>query len=177
MSGIIGAAGAKSGIIGEIGQEVKGCELWYLTSALETQSSYITANYAKLGESMGSLITDIGSGVFSFKKTGYYRIDFNAQSNYSNASDLIFARIYVTQDATNGAGGTYTSVARGDSNRYDGSGNVYSGNSVSYIFDVENISTHAVKFHLSGDASVTYFYNHSGSEMRTCWIFTRLGDT
>ena len=141
------------------------------------QSSYITANYAKLGESMGSLITDIGSGVFSFKKTGHYRLDFNAQSNYSDLSLFIFARIYVTQDWDGSTGGTYTSVAQGVSNRWDGSGSVYSGNSVSYIFDVENISTHAVKFHLSCDASVTYFYNHSGSEMRTCWIFTRLGDT
>ena len=150
-------------------------ELWRLQSALQGNRTPFTGwnvvntgNAGKIGSSMSE-----SSGVFTFPSTGIYLIMFVLQGYSDNSTQNLIGNIQTT---TNNS--SYTGVAYSQNGIYDFS-NSYASHSNgmnTHIFDVENTSTHKVRFTYGAGQGGEYCDGH-GSYTKTSATFVRLGDT
>ena len=112
------------------------------------------------------------SGVFTFPKTGIYRIDFKLGFYKSDHRRYIGA---VAELSTN-SGSSYADLARTYTGLYD----VDSNNSFGQTFttthvDVQNASTYRIRFKAFGDSPVTLY--GANDDIRTTVIFERIANT
>ena len=150
-------------------------EQWRLQSALQGNRTPLTGwnvvntgNAGKIGSSMSE-----SSGVFTFPSTGIYLIMFVLQGYSDNSTQNL---IGVIQTTTNNS--SYTGVTYSQNGIYDFS-NSYASHSNgmnTHIFDVENTSTHKVRFVYGAGQGGEYCDGH-GSYTKTSATFVRLGDT
>ena len=150
-------------------------EQWRLQSALQGNRTPLTGwnvvntgNAGKIGSSMSE-----SSGVFTFPSTGIYLIMFVLQGYSDNSTQNL---IGVIQTTTNNS--SYTGVTYSQNGIYDFS-NSYASHSNgmnTHIFDVENTSTHKVRFQYGAGQGGEYCDGH-GSYTKTSATFIRLGDT
>ena len=150
-------------------------EQWRLQSALQGNRTPLTGwnvvntgNAGKIGSSMSE-----SSGVFTFPSTGIYLIMFVLQGYSDNSTQNL---IGVIQTTTNNS--SYTGVTYSQNGIYDFS-NSYASHSNgmnTHIFDVENTSTHKVRFLYGAGQGGEYCDGH-GSYTKTSATFIRLGDT
>ena len=150
-------------------------EQWRLQGALQGNRTPLTGwnvvntgNAGKIGSSMSE-----SSGAFTFPSTGIYLIMFVLQGySDSHTQNLIG----VIQTTTNNS--SWTGVSYSQNGIYDFS-NSYASHSNgmnTHIFDVENTSTHKVRFQYGAGQGGEYC-DGNASYTKTSATFVRLGDT
>ena len=117
---------------------------------------------------IGSAMTE-SSGVFTFPETGVYRIAFKANHTNTSAAASNNAYIYVT---TNNSSYNDASISL----TRNPSANAYAFTYSEFNFDVEDTSTHKVKFGVYASGANSLVYGHS-ERQGTAAYFMRLGDT
>ena len=140
------------------------------TSYTASGINYITSNWERNDttfQKIGTGLTE-SSGVFSFPSTGKYLIIFFMSWTSSNASNFNGGYIRVTTDGSN-----YTRRADGfDDLQANGA---HGAVALNLVVDIENISTHKVKFEVEAQASNT-LRGDTGRNI-TGAIFIKLGET
>lgn len=126
---------------------------------------------ADSGGAIGSAMTE-ASGVFTFPATGIYYIRF--QMRYYNSTSTDRAVDGAIATTTNNS--TYTHASIGSSSIVVSGSTAVSSTSAVYIFDVQDTSTHKVRFE-SSTISASTIINGGTDRMRTGVQFIRLGDT
>ena len=144
---------------------------WRLnTSYTASGINYLTSNWERNDTTFEKIGTGLSesSGIFSFPSTGKYFILFQMSWTSSNPSNFVGGYIRVTTDNS-----TYTRRAENfDDLQANGANGAVN---VSLVVDIENISTHKVRFETEAQASNTLRAD-SGRNV-TGVIFIRLGDT
>ena len=150
-------------------------EQWRLQSALQGNRTPLTGwnvvntgNAGKIGSSMSE-----SSGAFTFPSTGIYLIMFVLQGYSDSSTQNLIGNIQTT---TNNS--SWTGVAYSQNGIYDYSNSYpsHSNGMNTHIFDVENTSTHKVRF-VYGAGQGGEYCDGSGSYTKTSATFVRLGDT
>ena len=147
------------------------CQVFRLTADLTvTGSNTIATGWEVpdnvLNSNFGNNVTE-SAGVFSFTKTGFYKIELNmhgAGGTDSSAHHNMY--IYTSNDG----GSTYEASARAITQEGGGGGNAYTV----AVVDITDLTNHKV---------TTEYYNTSGNiegdtnQTKTSITFTRLGNT
>jgi len=152
---------------------ITNAQQWRISANITGDANPIAANweeadtdgYNRLGDAMTQ-----SSGVFTFPATGYWLITFMF-THQAGGSDSKY-NTGVIQTATNGS--TFGSASESYNNLF--TGDAFAGNSINFVFDVTNTSTHKVRFSSSVEENGTVLQGDSGNN-RTSATFIRLGDT
>ena len=190
-SGEIGVAGAGSLNNGSVGQVLRsggnsaGCmwvdqgisdvDMWHLTSNFSGGADPISSNlsefsghnFVQLGSGMS-----VSSGVFTFPKTGVWLVEFNRETFLNGDDREVRSFIQCTDDNSGFTSRTENAnhISRSESQ------NTHNQTYTMFVFDVENTSTHKVRFKVTTNNSSTNTIGTANSA-RTWFKFTRLGDT
>ncbi len=162
-----------SGVTG-ITAGITMADQWRITSSFSYGNAvtYITTNWERADADnpgfIGSAMTE-SSGVFTFPETGVYRIAFKANHTNTSAAASNNAYIYVT---TNNSSYNDASISL----TRNPSANAYAFTYSEFNFDVEDTSTHKVKFGVYASGANSLVYGHS-ERQGTAAYFMRLGDT
>lgn len=145
---------------------------WRLTANLAGDAAPIASNLSRAAKLGGDVMTE-SSGIFTFPKTGIYKVEAVFQAAAAVATGSCTASIEVSTNADAGSP-TYTAVAQGLEN---GLPTVeYGSIMMSALVDVTATASVKVRFSVAqsndgnslvGNASINY----------THFTFTRIGDT
>ena len=189
-AGAIGIAGANYGTSGQFlksggsgaavswGDASGGIDVahqWRVTADASGNQTPITSwelvdTYS--GGGFGSAMSE-SSGIFTFPSTGFWLIRFQLHGASDNHSQNIVARIDVTTDNS-----SYQHASRAANGIYDFN-NSYPSHAavmVEHLMDVQNTSTHKVRFTFGAGQGGEYLKG-SGDYTYTGATFIRLGDT
>ena len=156
---------------------VKGITMadqWRITSSFSYGNAVTTidANWERADADnpgfVGSAMTE-SSGIFTFPETGIYLISFGASHANQSAAATNNSYIYVTTNNSSYNDATISISRNPVANAYN---TTYS----QFIFDVEDTSTHKVKFALYASGANSIVYGHTERHGATA-VFLRLGDT
>ena len=112
------------------------------------------------------------SGIFTFPKTGVYRVDF--RFGYYRSDDRRYVGALM-QLSTN-SGGSYFDIGRSYTHLYDvDSNNTFNTTYVNGHIDVQNASTYRMRFQVVSQAEVTVYA--ATDDVRTLVQFERLAST
>lgn len=159
------------------GSQITEADIWVLTSDTGTvsASAQLNANIARMtANGAGYIGTGMSwsSGVFTFPSTGIWSIQAHMKNQQSGtggtSNEYAFLDLQTTTD-----GSTYNSAASAQNSSLDG--NDWSSCSVTFIFDVQNVSTHKVTFYVGSQDGVIVQGN--ANVLETGFVFMRLGDT
>ena len=148
---------------------------WRLTTSLSVADAFLTANFEQtdtgIQGNLGSSMTE-SSGVFTFPSTGFYWVKANAQFKHNANTRQCFFAIYGTADNS-----SYVDLATQRSFITIGaSGNTHTSVVTDTLIDVTNVSTHKVKFYMSGIGGGETLQGNS-SVNATYFTFFKLGAT
>lgn len=148
---------------------------WRVNSEFTFSASgaYITANWERVDtDGFGQLGTGMteSSGVFSFPSTGIYLINFFGTGRRNSGNDRFgVIDLYTTTDNSSYAqAASFYVCAPSQFNRNTGS--------LSFIFDVTDVSTHKIKLY-QYEAWGTLIFQGSTNISYNALTITRLGDT
>ena len=112
------------------------------------------------------------SGIFTFPKTGVYRVDFRFGYYKSDHRRYVGALIQLSTNS----GGSFFDLGRNYTHLYDvSSSSTYNNASVYTHVDVQNASTYRIRFKAIADSSVTVY--GANDDVRTTVIFERIAST
>ena len=112
------------------------------------------------------------SGVFTFPKTGIYRVDFKFAYYATDHRRYIGA---VMELSTN-SGGSYADLSRSYTGLYDVDSNNSFGTTNVYTYvDVQNASTYRIRFKGFGNSDVNVY--GANDDIRTTVLFERIANT
>ena len=112
------------------------------------------------------------SGIFTFPKTGVYRVDFRYGYYRSDYRRYVGA---LMQLSTN-SGASYFDIGRSYTHLYDvDSNNTFNNSSVFCHIDVQNVSTYRMRFQVVAQAEVTVYA--ATDDTRTMATFNRIANT
>jgi len=144
---------------------------WRL-SANHTGSTVVSTNWERDDSSgfnyIGTGLTE-SSGIFSFPQTGIYLINFNALIIRQAGDSTAYTRIKITTDNS-----TYNEVSQIITGNADAS-TVYGSASISFMFNVTDITTHKFQFETSSFGTSVLVGNTTLNY--THFTTTRLGDS
>jgi hypothetical protein len=148
-------------------------DIWRITANLTGDQTPISSGWERADTDnqtyIGTGMTE-SSGIFTFPSTGKYLINFTGSVINNVINDVLIALIILSTTNNSSyanASLAYTSVDRA---------NAYNNATATLLFDVENTSTHKVKFHAENILSTTNLEGHT-SQNETYATFIRLGDT
>ena len=153
-------------------------DIWYLTANSASSADPISANLARASQGeMGNLGTgmSVSSGIWTFPSTGFYYIQFNAVFYSSNAGSG--GRGTITFETTSDNFSTETAVQKLRVFKDINGQNVTTSASTAIIMDVENTSTHKIKFKQTTTGTAILFGADAGGDALTNIVFLKLGDT
>ena len=112
------------------------------------------------------------SGVFTFPKTGIYRVDFKFAYYATDHRRYVGA---VMELSTN-SGGSYADLSRSYTGLYDVDSNNSFGTTNVYTYvDVQNASTYRIRFKGFGNSDVNVY--GANDDIRTTVLFERIANT
>ena len=112
------------------------------------------------------------SGIFTFPKTGIYRVDLKVGYYRSDHRRYIGAVMKLSTDS----GSSYGDLTRSYTGLYDVSSSQSYGTTISQVHvDVQNASTYRIKFECPNDATVTIY--GANDDIRTMVMFERKAGT
>ena len=120
---------------------------WYLTASSTSSADPISANWARVSQGeMDKLGTgmSVSSGIWTFPSTGFYYIQFNAVFYSANGGSG--GRGTITFETTNDNFSSETPVQQLRVFKDTNGQNITGSASTAIIMDVENTSTHKIKF-------------------------------
>jgi hypothetical protein len=152
---------------------------WYLTASSTSSADPISANWARVSQGeMDKLGTgmSVSSGIWTFPSTGFYYIQFNALFYSANGGSG--GRGSITFETTNDNFSSETPVQQLRVYKDTNGQNISVSASTAIIMDVENTSTHKIKFKqdTTGTASLIGAASGTGDSL-TNVVFLKLGDT
>ena len=152
---------------------------WYLTASSTSSADPISANWARVSQGeMDKLGTgmSVSSGIWTFPSTGFYYIQFNAVFYSANGGSG--GRGSITFETTNDNFSSETPVQQLRVYKDTNGQNISVSASTAIIMDVENTSTHKIKFKqdTTGTASLIGAASGTGDSL-TNVVFLKLGDT
>jgi hypothetical protein len=151
-------------------------DMWVLTSGANysgSQGTFITSNLARMTDSgyVGSGVSQ-SSGVFTFPSNGIYYVSSQAQL-ISFPAEMVYGGVNIEVDSGDGSFST-----RAENYIYlpnvGSPAGAHMTAFTSILLNVTDYTSWKVKFKLATNNSV--FLNASGSNMRTGFVFIRLGD-
>ena len=145
---------------------------WVFTSPITFGSSWsvISTNLSARSASIGSSMTQ-SSGVFTFPATGIYKVEFyGVWLDQSNNNDYLGQEIQFSTDS----GSNWTDGVQGWQSQ---DSNMYASQTISYIFDVTNVSTHKIRFRAQAQNSNGFIFGSNSTTDPNYFEFIRLGDT
>ena len=162
-----------SGITG-ITAGITMADQWRITSSFSygNATTTINANWERADSDNSGLIgtgMTESSGIFTFPETGIYLISFGASHTNQSASATNTSYIHVTTNNSSYSDATISMSRNPSANAYN---TTYS----QFIFDVEDTSTHKVRFVVYASGANSLVYGHSERNGATA-VFLRLGDT
>lgn len=147
---------------------------WTLTANTLGNQDPLSSNIA-VGEKLGGDSMSLNAGIFTFPRTGIYRIEAQVQLwCWANNGDLTF-RIHKSTDVDEDIP-TWSVLAQGSESGVLTVPATYGNIGIHALFDVTDVTTHGIKFSVQhtdqnnailGDATYA----------TTFFTFTRLGDT
>ena len=157
---------------------VKGITIkdqWRVTSNFTGDAQPISSNWERIDSNshgvIGSAMTE-SSGVFTFPETGIWEIEFNTSHRHvGEVNRWIDQSIYITENNS-----SYTEAVRSVASILDHASGAYGLGDGKVLFDVTNVSTHKVRFHVTSADSDLITQGHSTINF-TYATFTRVGDT
>ena len=112
------------------------------------------------------------SGIFTFPKTGVYRVDFRFGYYKSDSKRYVGALISLSTNS----GGSYFDLGRNYTHLYDtGSSSTYNNASVYTHVDVQNASTYRIRFQVVPVSDITLY--GATDDTRTMVTFNRIANT
>ena len=112
------------------------------------------------------------SGVFTFPKTGVYRVDFRYGYYKSDNKRYVGALISLSTNS----GGSYFDLGRNYTHLYDtGSSSTYNNSSDYTHVDVQNASTYRIRFQVVPVSDITLY--GATDDTRTMVTFNRIANT
>ncbi len=156
------------------GGGITNAQQWRITAAQNNMDNgdHITNNWEQVDSygygGIGSAMSQ-SSGIFTFPATGIWYISFTCNGSDNNSQRYIGGQITSTTDNSN-----YNIAVQGNSNI--SSSDQYFTNTINFIFDVTNTTTHKIRFaiHCQNNG-----IDLTGNTNRTDTgaVFIRLGDT
>ena len=166
-----------SGTITHNGVEIASDKMhdqWRFDADVSVTDAVLTGWVRPTESGSGAYLTGMShsSGIFTFPKTGIYRIDFKGTFYKSDDRRWIGA---VMKLSTN-SGGSYGDLARSYTGLYDVDSNNSFGQTYTTTYvDVQNASTYRIRFKAFGDSPVTIY--GANDDIRTTVIFERIANT
>ena len=112
------------------------------------------------------------SGVFTFPKSGVYRVDF--RFGYYKSDDRRYVGALISLSTNSGS--SFFDLGRNYTHLYDtGSSSTYNNSSVYTHVDVQNVSTYRMRFQVVSQAEVTVYA--ATDDVRTLVQFERIAST
>jgi len=112
------------------------------------------------------------SGIFTFPKTGIYRVDLKIGYYRSDHRRYIGGIMKLSTDS----GSSYGDLTRSYTGLYDVSSSQSYGTTISQVHvDIQNASTHRIKFECVNDNTVTVY--GANDDIRTMVMFERIAGT
>ena len=112
------------------------------------------------------------SGIFTFPKTGVYRVDFRFGYYRSDDRRYVGALMQLSTDS----GSNYIDIGRSYTHLYDVDSNNSYGTTISQVHvDVQNASTYRIKFECPNNATVTIY--GASDDIRTMVMIERRAGT
>ena len=149
---------------------------WMVTSQFTASGNTVVENnwtrrsashgFNKIGTGM----TAPSSGIWAFPSTGVWEITWSVFAYMNVASTYVGAHIYSSENDFSGN----IEAAQGYTNTV-GATNGHVGVFVKYIFDVEDVSTHKVRFNVESQNNTDFKADSNAGRMMATFI--RLGDT
>ena len=150
-------------------------DIWHLTADTVGNTNPIQNNWSRWTSHGGTGTVTFAapsSGYWTFPSTGYWLIEWHARFQVTNAEERgCNADIYVTTDNS-----TYYFVTQASTNMIQNSLAVKGNAIASYIFDVQNVSTHKM-YVSSGYQMVSGTLTGHGSYLYSHIKFFKLKDT
>ena len=141
-----------------------------VTSEFTGDASPIASNWEEADtDGYGGVGTvNQSSGIFSFGATGIYFIEFRLLHQFDQADSYTNIIIQSTTDNSNYGTAAITNIGHDGQNHHFGT--------ASFIFDVTNVSTHKVRFTISGTHSSNSTKGNT-AENNTAVTFLKLAET
>ena len=150
-------------------------DIWHLTADTVGNTNPVQNNWSRWTSHGGTGTVTFAaptSGYWTFPSTGYWLIEWHARFQVTNAEERgCNADIYVTTDNS-----TYNFVTQASTNMIQNSLAVKGNAIASYIFDVQNVSTHKA-YVSSGYQMVSGTLTGNGSYLYSHIKFFKLKDT
>ena len=174
MSGIIGSVGSKSGLIGETEPIISEIDSWRFTTTQAGNQSPVSANLERTDVNFfvkrGAGMTH-SSGIFSYPRTGIWRVSFQWYGYSQGNNRYIFAVCQSSSDS--GSNYNTTAVAKtqiSDIGEYGHNSCFCQG-----YLNVTDISTYRTKFIIDVDGSGSAVSTQGSSgENNTYMLFERV---
>ena len=148
---------------------------WIVAANEDITSSVITSwtRGSVTGGTSGSYLTGMShsSGVFTFPKTGIYKVDFRL--GYYKNDNRRYAGA-VMKLSTN-SGGSYADLTRSYTSIYEDSNNAYGTTIANLHLDVQNASTYRIRFEVAAQDSIVLY--GASDDIRTAVMFERIANT
>ena len=166
-----------TGIIRHNGVEIASDKMhdqWVIESDVAMTNDTLTTWQRSSLSDAASYLTGMShsSGIFTFPKTGVYRVDFRFGYYKSDYRRYVGA---LMQLSTN-SGGSYFDIGRNYTHLYDvDSNNTFNNSSVFCHIDVQNASTYRMRFQVVAQAEVTVYA--ATDDVRTLVQFERIAST
>ena len=149
---------------------------WMVTSQFTASGNTVVENnwsrrsaahgFNKIGTGM----TAPSSGIWAFPSTGVWEITWSVFAYHNSASTYVGVHIYSSENDFSGN----IEAAQSYTNTVDG-GNRHVGAFCKYLFDVEDVSTHKVRFNVESQNNTDFKADSNAGRMMATFI--RLGDT
>ena len=167
-----------TGIIKHNGIEIasdKMYDQWRLAASYTFAAAGVTVtNWERPTETgAGAYLTGMShsSGIFTFPKTGIYRVQFTC--TFYSADNKRYAGIIM--ELSSNSGSSYGDLAKNYTSIYENDSNAYSTGTTTMYIDVTNSSTYRVRFKVNAQND-TVLYG-ANDETRTTVLFERIAST
>nr|BAR33975.1 F5/8 type C domain protein [uncultured Mediterranean phage uvMED] len=153
---------------------LKEVDQWRLTTDFTGNATPIASNLARVdSDGYGKIGTGMSesSGIFTFPSTGVWKIEYTISTLSGSDNRYTYFSIETTLDNS-----SYDTAASAYASINVESSNWYGNGTISFIFDVTDVSTRKVRFKTTHAETGTTVRGSSGAN-ETHMTFIRLGDT
>ena len=121
----------------------------------------------------GTYITGMShsSGVFTFPKSGIYRVQFTCTFYHSDNKRYVGIQMYISTNS----GGSFSEIAKNYTSIYENDNNAYATGTTTMYLDIQDASTYRVRFACNAQNDVTLY--GANDETRTTVLFERIAST
>ena len=121
----------------------------------------------------GTYITGMShsSGVFTFPKSGIYRVQFTCTFYHSDNKRYVGIQMYISTNS----GGSFSEIAKNYTSIYENDSNAYATGKTTMYLDIQDASTYRVRFACNAQNDVTLY--GANDETRTTVLFERIAST